>query len=105
MTDYEDYEKSTLIAMLQGKDKTLSNRNEKIAELHKEITKLKQEHGIQNDDFIDTPSLNIIQFDENGRPICSEHGAMNCYEYKIYRCVMCGVAVSLNGKKVIKSSE
>ncbi len=101
MTEYEDYEKSTLVAMLQGKDRTLANRNEKISELHQEISRLKKEFGLQSDGFIDTPSLNIIRFDENGNPTCSEHGAMNCYDYKIYRCVMCGIAVSLNGKRVM----
>jgi len=105
MTDYEDYEKSTLIAMLQGKDKTLKSRNNKISELQKEIIKIKKEHGIQEDGFIDTPSLNIVKFDKNGRPNCSEHGAMNCYDHQIYRCVMCGIAVSLEGFTIKKQTK
>ena len=105
MTNYEDYEKPILIAMLKGKDKTVVNRNRKIHGLQKEIMNLKKEYGLQEDGFIDTPSLNIICFDENGRPNCSEHGAMNCFEFKIYRCIACGVVVDLNGKKVIEDGK
>lgn len=100
--NYEKYDVLTLIRMLESKDRTIINRNGRISELQKQVTQLKKECGLQEDGFTDTPSLNIILFDENGRPTCSEHGTMNCYDYKIYRCVMCGVAVSLNGKKVIK---
>jgi len=75
----------------------------KISELQSEKGKLERQLGIQEDGFIDTPSLNIIRFDKNGRPNCSEHGAMNCYEHKIYRCVMCGVAISLKDKIIVEA--
>lgn len=73
----------------------VKEREKKISELQSKVSKLEKQLGIQEDGFIDTPSLNIIKFDKNGRPNCSEHGAMNCYDHNIYRCVMCGVAIQL----------
>ena len=102
MSDYEEYDKSTLIKILMSKDNTLLNRQNKISDLQRETVRIKKEYGIQPDGFKDTPSLNIIRFDSNGRPNCSEHGAMNCYDHRIYRCIMCGVAVSLEGYTVKK---
>lgn len=77
----------------------VKDREKTISEQKSEIVKLKKQLGIQEDGFKDTPSLNIIRFDKNGRPNCSEHGSMNAYEHNIYRCVMCGVAVQLNEGK------
>ena len=71
-------------------------RDKIISELRSEVDKLKKQLGIQEDGFIDTPSLNRVMFNLSGQPCCSEHGAMNQYEYKIYRCVMCGVAIQLD---------
>ena len=78
---------------------TCKNEN---SDLLKEIIKFKKRLGIQEDGFVDTPSLNGIFFDrETGSPYCEEHGAMNCYKHKRYRCVMCGVNVSLENREVI----
>jgi len=97
-----------LLKMLEGKDKTLKNRNTKIRELQKEVNSLKKQMGIQEDGFIDTPSLNIIRFVPineffDMRPYCSKHGAMKCFDHKIYRCIECGVVISLEGMMVIPS--
>ena len=79
----------------------LQTSKEEKSDLLKEITKYKKRLGIQEDGFIDTPSLNVVFFDANtGDPYCEEHGAMNCYKHKLYRCVMCGVVVSLKNRKV-----
>ncbi len=82
-------------------DKLESVKRDK-SELLKEITKYKKRLGIQEDGFVDTPSLNVVFFDANtGDPYCEEHGAMNCYKHKLYRCVMCGVVVSLKNRKIL----
>lgn len=77
----------------------------KLSEIQSEKRKLEKQLGIQEDGFIDTPSLNIIKFDSDGYPHCSEHGAMNCYKYQIYRCVMCGIAVQLENVKILVAGE
>ena len=105
MTNYQEHDKPVLVKMLHGKDKTLESRSNKISELQREIVQIKKEHGVQLDGFKDTPSLNIIRFSESGRPYCSEHGAMNCYDHRIYRCIMCGVAVCLEGYTVKKEEK
>ena len=85
------------------KNKRLQDKN---SELQSKTSKLQKRLGIQPDGFIDTPSLNIIFFDENtGRPYCEEHGIMNCYKHDIYRCVMCGVVVSLKNRRVTPIDE
>ena len=99
MSAYSEMPHGTLIKIIEGKDKTLENTREKVKELQREVTRLKKEMGLQEDGFMDTPSLNVIRFVE-GRPVCSMHGAMNCYDHKIYRCVMCGVAVCLEDVEV-----
>ncbi len=74
--------------------------------LSKQILKFKKRLGIQEDGFIDTPSLNLVFFDgKTGHPYCEEHGAMNRYEHSIYRCVMCGVVVSLENRQFIRKRE
>ena len=80
------------------RNQTLKDEKSK---LHHEITSLKKQLGIQEDGFKDTPSLNLIFFNR-GSPYCEEHGAMNCFENRIYRCVMCGVAVSLKNRQVLE---
>jgi len=80
------------------KNKALEKR---CSELQSEKGKLERQLGIQEDGFIDTPSLSIIRFDKKGRPNCEKHGAMNCYDHEIYRCIMCGVAVQLEEVEII----
>ena len=89
--------------IIESLKKTVSKRNQKISELQSEIVSLKKQFGIQTDGFIDTPSLNVIRFDSKGRPNCEKHGAMNCYDHTIYRCVMCGVAVQLEDNMIVVS--
>ena len=96
---YTELPPETLIKIIEGKDKTLENTRSRVKELQKENTRLKHESGEQEDGFKDTPSLNIIRF-VDGRPHCSEHGAMNRYDHQIYRCIMCGVAVCLEDVEV-----
>ena len=40
--------------------------------------------------------INLIKFDENGYPLCEEHGAMNCVnkERSLWRCTQCHVGIS-----------
>jgi len=78
------------------------DREKTISDQHSEIGKLKKQLGIQEDGFIDTPSLNRVMFDLSGNPCCSEHGIMNQYEHKIFRCVMCGIAIQLDTPYSIK---
>lgn len=73
----------------------VKTREQTISDLQSEINGLKKQLGVQDDGFVDTPSLNLVMFDTVGRPCCSEHGAMNRYDHGIYRCVMCGVAIQL----------
>jgi len=71
-------------------------QREAISALQSEVSTLKKRLGIQSDGFEDTPSLNVIYFDRDGRPCCEEHGAMNCFKHQIYRCIMCGVAIRMD---------
>ena len=77
----------------------VKTRDDKISELQSEVTDLLKQLG-KIELIYDTPSLNIVSF-EKGQPNCSKHGAMNQYEDGIFRCVMCGVAVSLENRRVI----
>ena len=84
----------------------LESAKKEKSDLLTQVRKLKKRLGIQEDGFIDTPSLNLVFFDANtGRPYCEEHGAMNRYENSIYHCVMCGAVVSLKNRQVIQKEE
>ena len=100
MVDYSKMPHETLIKIIEGKEKTLENTKRKVAELQRELTRIRRESGVQVDGFRDTPSLNVIRFQDH-RPVCSEHGAMNRYDHEIYRCITCGAAVSLEEKTII----
>ena len=39
--------------------------------------------------------VNLVKFDENGFPICEQHGAMLCVnkELTLYRCGICHIGI------------
>ena len=103
MSFIDNIPEGKLRAFAESTHEKLQISKEEKSHLLKEITKYKKRLGIQEDGFIDTPSLNVVFFDSNtGDPYCEEHGAMNCYKNKLYRCVMCGVVVSLKNREVIQ---
>jgi len=76
--------------------KTIERMKEHISRLHKENGKLKKELGIlEEEGFIEEPSLPLIKFGPTGKPYCEKHGAMLAYDHKIYRCEACKTAVQV----------
>ena len=101
MTYIEDIPEDKLRAFAKSLHERFVNQKGITSKALHDISKLRRELGIQEDGFRDTPSLNRIFFDDDGRPYCEEHGVMNRYEHRTHRCVMCGVAISMQNRRAI----
>ena len=99
MPDLEKMNKENMIKYITNLEKTKENNKLKISELQSTITKLNKQLGEGTSPHPDTPSLPVIIFrfyqNMDLYPFCEKHGAMNRYEYNIWRCNECGIAVNM----------
>ena len=48
------------------------------------------------------PYTNLVKFDENGYPMCEEHGAMNCVnkDRTLWRCLECHIGINVTDSNI-----
>ena len=82
--------------IIEGLKRTIKKIKGEKSDLEKEVHKLKRDLGIlEEEGFLEKPSLPLIKFDVNSIPYCEKHGALNVYKHRIYRCEACKTAIQL----------
>ena len=82
--------------IIEGLKRTIKKIKTQKSDLEKEVNNLKKDLGIlEEEGFLEKPSLPLIKFDVNGIPYCEKHGALNVHKHRIYRCEACKTAVQL----------
>jgi hypothetical protein len=82
--------------LVKGLRKTIDKVSKDKARLQKEVSKLKKELGILEDEgFVEQPSLPPIIYNYVDPPYCEEHGALLRFEHNIWRCEACKTSIQL----------